>query len=136
DLFSSASNETHRPISGCVVDKQNREDRARMESSTRPRRIPHHRRMMSPSEHLRGVAARIVKEVQARVPLRGALLTGSAGRGEADYYSDIDLLCYVDQIPSEHVGAAVREAIGGTKGLQRAATEDVAQEGFEVNGMR
>jgi len=92
--------------------------------------------MTSPSEHLRGVAARIVKEVRARVPLRGALLTGSAGRGEADYYSDVDLVCYVDQIPSQQVGAAVREAIGGTKDLQRASTEDFSSEEFDVKGIR
>ena len=92
--------------------------------------------MTSPSEHLRGVAARIVKEIHARAPLRGALLTGSAGRGEADNYSDIDLLCYVDQIPSQQVGAAVREAIGGTKGLQRASTDDFSSEEFDVKGIR
>ena len=92
--------------------------------------------MTSPSEHLRDVAARIVKEVQARVPLRGALLTGSAGRGEADYYSDVDLLCYVDQIPSQQVGAAVRGAVGGMRGFQRVSTEDFSSEEFDVKGIR
>ena len=93
--------------------------------------------MRSASEHLRSVAARIVKEIRARVPLRGALLTGSAGRGEADYYSDIDLLCYVDQIPSQQVRAAVREAVGGMNGLRKAATtEDFSSEEFDMNGIR
>ena len=99
-------------------------------------RVLHHRRMGSASEHLRGVAARIVQETRERVPLRAALLTGSAGRGDADYYSDIDLLCYVDQIPTHQVGAALREAVGGTKGLRRALTEDFSSEEFDVKGIR
>jgi len=92
--------------------------------------------MRSASEYLRGIAARIVEETRERVPLRGALLAGSAGRGDADYYSDIDLVCYVDQIPSQQVGAAVREAVGGTRGFQRASTEDFSSEEFDVKGIR
>ena len=92
--------------------------------------------MRSASEYLRAIAARIVEETRERVPLRGALLAGSAGRGDADYYSDIDLVCYVDRIPTQQVGAAVREAVGGTKGLRRASTEDFSSEEFDVKSIR
>ena len=65
------------------------------------------------SEHLRLLARRIVDETLNRVALRAALLAGSAGRGDADHYSDIDLLLYVDQIPSRDVVAVMREAVRG-----------------------
>jgi predicted nucleotidyltransferase len=46
--------------------------------------------MSEATEHLRALARRIVDEAVERVPLRAALLAGSAGRGDADFYSDID----------------------------------------------
>jgi UTP:GlnB (protein PII) uridylyltransferase len=51
------------------------------------------------TDHLRRLARRIVDATLERVPLEAALLVGSAGRGDADYYSDLDLLLYVTELP-------------------------------------
>jgi predicted nucleotidyltransferase len=64
-------------------------------------RIYDRTRMHGATEHLRGLAARIVDAALERVPLRAALLVGSAGRGDADFYSDLDLMLYVDKLPPE-----------------------------------
>ena len=89
------------------------------------------------SEHLRLLARRIVDETRKRVALRAALLAGSAGRGDADHYSDIDLLLYVDQIPSPDVVAGVRQAVGGIGGGPRVQpTEQFSTEEFDLNGVR
>jgi hypothetical protein len=89
------------------------------------------------SEHLRLLARRIVDETLKRVALRAALLAGSAGRGDADHYSDIDLLLYVDQIPPPEVVAEVREAVGGIgSGPKGQRTEQFSTEEFDLNGVR
>jgi hypothetical protein len=89
------------------------------------------------SEHLRLLARRIVDETLKRVALRAALLAGSAGRGDADHYSDVDLLLYVDQVPSPEVAARVREAVGGTGGGPRVPpTERFSTEEFDLKGVR
>ena len=48
--------------------------------------------MEGATEHLRTLARGIVDVALERVPARGALLVGSAARGDADYYSDLDLI--------------------------------------------
>ena len=53
--------------------------------------------MQGATEHLRRQARRIVEAALERVPLKAAMLVGSAGRGDADFYSDLDLLLYVDR---------------------------------------
>ena len=89
------------------------------------------------SKHLRLLARRIVDETLERVVLRAALLAGSAGRGDADHYSDIDLLLYVDQVPSPEVAARVREAVGGIGGGPKVQpTELFSTEEFDLNGVR
>jgi hypothetical protein len=89
------------------------------------------------SEHLRLLGRRIVGEALKRVTLRAALLAGSAGRGDADHYSDIDLLLYVDRIPLPEVAAGVRQAVGGIGGGPRGRpTEQFSTEEFDLNGVR
>jgi hypothetical protein len=89
------------------------------------------------SDHLRLLARRIVDETLERVALRAALLAGSAARGDADHYSDIDLLLYVDQVPSRDVVAGVRQAVGGIGGGPRVEpTETFSTEEFDLNGVR
>jgi predicted nucleotidyltransferase len=46
------------------------------------------------------------------VPLRAALLAGSAGRGDADDWSDVDLILYVDGLPAEELVREVAVAAG------------------------
>jgi hypothetical protein len=72
-----------------------------------------------------------------RVALRGALLTGSGGRGDADYYSDVDLLLYVDEIPPMATSAALCDAVAGTRYARKSgASEDFSAEEFVVEGIR
>ena len=75
--------------------------------------------MEGATEHLRTLARGIVDVAVERVPARGALLVGSAARGDADYYSDLDLIFYVDQLPEQQVLAGIREAVGGINPVAR-----------------
>jgi predicted nucleotidyltransferase len=89
------------------------------------------------TEHLRALARRILDAAVERVPVRAALLAGSAGRGDADRFSDIDLLLYVDQVPSLEVLAQVRRAVGGANPLRRHEPTDYANgEEFTLDGVR
>jgi hypothetical protein len=91
----------------------------------------------SASEQLRGVARRIVTTTAQLVHVRGALLAGSAGRGDADNYSDIDLLLYVDEIPPPEVSVELCAIVGGTQRLRKGdPTEHSSAEEFELDGIR
>jgi hypothetical protein len=92
--------------------------------------------MESATEHLRALARGVVDVALERVPARGALLVGSAARGDADYYSDLDLIFYVDQLPAEHVLAGIRTAVGGVNPVAKEATEYACGEEFELGGVR
>src|SRR5207247_1420844 len=67
--------------------------------------------MIDPSEHLRGLARRVADAYIAHTQARAILLVGSAASGEADYYSDLDLVLYHEHLPSEKALAAARRAI-------------------------
>jgi predicted nucleotidyltransferase len=92
--------------------------------------------MDAASEYLRALARRIVDAAVERVPLRAAMLVGSAGRGDADFYSDIDLLLYVDELPAEEALAEIRAAVGGRNAIGRGPTEHFRGEEFELDGVR
>ena len=51
------------------------------------------------TEHVRALARRVTAVALELGPLRGALLAGSGARGDADFFSDVDLLLYVDEPP-------------------------------------
>jgi predicted nucleotidyltransferase len=71
------------------------------------------------------------------VALRAAMLVGSAGRGDADFYSDLDLLLYVDDVPGEEALMQIRDAVGGANPSRRGdPTEDFCSEEFDINGVR
>jgi hypothetical protein len=89
------------------------------------------------TEYLRGLAQPIVDAARARVRLRAALLAGSAGRGDADFYSDIDLLLYVDAVPAVETLADLRTTVGGTNPIAKGEpTEHSSGEEFELHGVR
>jgi predicted nucleotidyltransferase len=89
------------------------------------------------TEHLRALARRVVDAAVDLVPVRAALLAGSAGRGNADRFSDIDLLFYVDQVPSVEVLDKARHAVGGINPLRRYEPSDYAAgEEFSLDGVR
>ncbi len=92
--------------------------------------------MEGATEHLRGRAHRIVRAALERVPLRAAILVGSAGRGDADFYSDIDLLLYADELPPEETFAEIRAVVGGTNPIRREPTDHFCSEEFDLDGVR
>jgi hypothetical protein len=84
------------------------------------------------TEHVRTLAARVVEAALALGPLRAALLAGSGARGDADFYSDVDLLLYVDEAPPEDLLERLREAVGGTNAVPIAPPQLVQ---FDVGGV-
>jgi predicted nucleotidyltransferase len=93
---------------------------------------------MSPeTEYLRSLARRVLQATTSRIPIRAAMLTGSAARGNADRFSDLDLLFYVDEVPSNEAIAEVREAAGGIEPLKRHEPTDYWNgEEFRLDGVR
>jgi hypothetical protein len=92
--------------------------------------------MTTPTEHLRVLAGHVVDEALARLPLRAALLVGSGGRGDADFYSDLDLLFYLDAVPPIETLTVIREAVGGTAPTSTRHTEEHCGEEFLLRGVR
>jgi predicted nucleotidyltransferase len=92
---------------------------------------------MDASEHLRRLAARVVEEALSRVELRAALLVGSSARGDADFYSDLDLLLYVEAVPPRDVLAEIRQAVGGTNPVAKEEpSEHFLGDEFDLEGVR
>lgn len=69
------------------------------------------------------------------MPLEAAILAGSAGRGDADFYSDVDLILYVERLPSSDVVRQVREAVGGANPQAKDNTNDFLGEEFDLRGV-
>jgi hypothetical protein len=88
--------------------------------------------MDAATEHVRALAGRVVDAALELGPLRAALLAGSGARGDADFYSDVDLLLYVDELPEDDRLDRLREALGGTNPLPIAPPHLVQ---FEVGGV-
>jgi hypothetical protein len=87
------------------------------------------------TEYLRDLAAEVVDAAADQLQLRAALLAGSAGRGDADHYSDLDLLLYVDELPDAATRDAIRTAVGGANPIAKPSTERACGDEFELNGM-
>jgi predicted nucleotidyltransferase len=69
----------------------------------------------TPSAALQALARELADAYLAATGPRAILLTGSAALGEADAYSDLDLILYYDRLPSEDAIAAARRAVGAEK---------------------
>ena len=94
-------------------------------------------RQETPTEHLRALARQIVDVAVEEVAPHYVLLTGSAATGEADFYSDIDLIVYCDELPAEERIGAVIERVGGEdRRLIYPRTEDEHGESFELGGIQ
>jgi predicted nucleotidyltransferase len=78
--------------------------------------------MEGAADELRGIARRVFGVALVCGQLRGALLAGSAGRGDADEWSDVDLILYVDELPPEGTLEAIREAVGGIEPQAKRGT--------------
>ncbi len=67
---------------------------------------------------------------------RAVLLTGSTVTGDADAYSDLDLILFHDALPAEAAFAAAREAAGALDfALLAPATGDAYLETFKADGI-
>lgn len=84
------------------------------------------------TDHVRALARRVVGAALELGPLRAALLAGSGARGDADFFSDVDLLLYVDELPPDDRLDRLREAVGGTNPVWIAAPRLVQ---FDVGGV-
>ena len=84
------------------------------------------------TDHVRALARRVVGAALELGPLRAALLAGSGARGDADFFSDVDLLLYVDELPPDDRLDHLREAVGGTNPVWIAAPRLVQ---FDVGGV-
>jgi hypothetical protein len=65
---------------------------------------------------------------------RAILLSGSAARGDADAYSDVDLILYYDALPDEMGREAIRTAAGGGESQVLGASETGFVEQYVVEG--
>ena len=68
--------------------------------------------MTEPTLHLRDLARRITDAYLRHMELTGAILTGSGARGDADRYSDLDLIMYADDVPPAAAPAAAQRELG------------------------
>ncbi len=93
--------------------------------------------MTPESGYLRSLARAVMTAVDERVSVQAAVLTGSAARGNADRFSDLDLLVYVTTIPASELLEEVMIAAGGVKPVRRdAPTDHFSALEFTVNGVR
>ena len=70
--------------------------------------------MTPESEYLIQLAQKITKPYTKLPTLKSAMITGSAAKGLADKYSDIDMtMYYEDQLPDEESLATIRTGLGG-----------------------
>jgi hypothetical protein len=65
-----------------------------------------------PTTILRALARRVADSYIAHAESRAVLLAGSAATGDADEYSDLDLLVYYDIVPPPEVVAATPRELG------------------------
>ena len=70
--------------------------------------------MTDASRYLVTLAARVAGQYVNHTAPRAILLTGSAAEGVSDTYSDLDLITYQDQLPTDVSLAVTRSAIGAT----------------------
>ena len=68
--------------------------------------------MAEPTPHLRDLARRITDVYLRHMTLSAAIVAGSAARGDADRYSDLDLLMYAEDGPPAEAAAAAQLELG------------------------
>jgi hypothetical protein len=93
--------------------------------------------MSDPASHLGAFARRLAESYLARCEPRAILLAGSGASDDADLYSDIDLLCYYDRIPSEAALMGVRQEFGADRFMGTPSSEgDGYGERYYVGGIQ
>jgi predicted nucleotidyltransferase len=90
----------------------------------------------TPTDYLRALARRIADVVVEETEPRAILLVGSAATGEADLYSDLDLIVYCDELPPAERVDLVLERLGGShRELIYPRDEDDHGESFRLDGV-
>ena len=85
--------------------------------------------MTPESDYLIKLAEQITAPYTQLPTLKAAMITGSAAKGLADSYSDIDMTMYYEaDLPSEEALTAIREGLGGSE--RRWVIGDRAEGGF------
>jgi hypothetical protein len=70
--------------------------------------------MTQASDYLLGIAKRIAR-AHADIPgARASMVTGSVAEGKSDFYSDVDMTVYYDELPADEILQAARVANGGS----------------------
>ncbi|HEY8759340.1 MAG TPA: hypothetical protein VIP52_00340 [Candidatus Dormibacteraeota bacterium] len=87
------------------------------------------------TRRLRELGSRVAELEIARTAPRAVLLTGSAAIGESDYQSDLDLILYHDELPSDATLAACRDELGGTDFVELGRAEGEYGEQVKVDGI-
>lgn len=88
------------------------------------------------SLYLHKLAARLVQPYLAMPELRAIILTGSAAEGISDFYSDLDVILYYEQLPSVDAFARA-DAQNGVQNPQALVerTETQYMEYYDFNGV-
>lgn len=89
------------------------------------------------TDHLRGMASRIASAYSSDPKCRAILLTGSAAEGLSDFFSDLDLILYYDELPTQEQLDALRQRNGGGDRLWVIgdAAEGALFEGYPIGGV-
>jgi hypothetical protein len=93
--------------------------------------------MTTASEYLVSLACRLAAGYATLPGLRAFMVTGSAAEGKSDFYSDLDMTAYYDELPSEDDLSRVREQHGGSERIWVIGdrTEGGFAEAYLLNGI-
>ena len=92
--------------------------------------------MTEAAEHLRALARRVADVHLEETAPQAVLLVGSAAAGLADRYSDLDLILYYGELPSDVAIDRARDRLGGRdRRVIHARSEDGYAESFRLGGV-
>lgn len=91
---------------------------------------------MHVTDRLRELADRLGAAYLSHCRPRAALLAGSAATGDADFYSDLDLLFYYDDVPPDEALAAARRELGAERSRISGRDQTGVGERFYVRGVQ
>ncbi|HSG98484.1 MAG TPA: hypothetical protein VLB27_00445 [candidate division Zixibacteria bacterium] len=89
------------------------------------------------TEAVRALAERLAAEYQQHARCRGVLHVGSGAEGRCDYFSDLDMSVYYDELPGEEELTASRVTLGGSERKWTLGTraDGWFAEAFEIDGI-
>lgn len=91
----------------------------------------------SATKTVRSLAERLAEEYQRHARCKGVLHVGSGAEGRCDYFSDLDMSVYYDELPSEEELNASRVALGGSarKWTLGDRAEGWFAEAYDIDGI-